>query len=81
MDDALKPVALEAAQEAAANKMKPAELADAAVAFIFEERRRESDRKDRSEISAPTAIRSDDEEADLLRRIQENAKRPDLKRL
>jgi DNA primase len=79
MDDALKPVALETAQEAAA-KGKPAELAEAAIAFIFDERRREADRKDRSEMVQPTTIRSDDEDADLLRRIQENAKRPDLKR-
>ena len=80
MDDALKPVAIESAQEASA-KAAQAALAEAAVAFIFDERRRDADKKDRTEMAAPSAIRSDDEDADLLRRIQESAKRPDLKRL
>lgn len=81
MDDALKPVALETAQESAANKMKPADLAAAAIKFIFEERERAQAQKKQTEMATPTAIRSDEEEADLLRQIQEHAKRPDLKRM
>ena len=77
-DAELKSSAVEASHEAT-RRGEPAALIASSLAFLVEERQRDDDRQTRAKYAAQAPL-SDDEDADLLRRLQAQAKRSDLKR-
>ena len=77
-DSELKSSAVEASHEAT-SRGEPLALIRSSLAFLVEERQRDDDRQTRAKYAAQAPL-SDAEDADLLRRLQEQAKRSDLKR-
>ena len=72
----LRSAAAEAAHEAM-ERGDPARLIDASLQFISEEKARDTQRQD---VAAASTSTDDDELTALLRRVEEQAKRPDLRR-